>query len=304
MGTEDLQPEQAQAQPGGLAAVGVKLAEAREQRQLNLEAVAADLHLRPEVVRALETADDAHLPSQPFVRGYVKSYARLLGLDEAALLAQLPRANEYNSAPLKRVGMRPRKTVSMARGKFLAWGLIVFFLGVVTLYGVPALQRLWTARTAEPVSDELLIPLPGYGEEAPEAGAPGDEQSESEPGIAPQPFESEPVAVEELVEGEVAALTEGSAPPAAEPQPAADEAAGPAVVQLRFAEDSWVEMEANGRKLVVGMQRAGSERTVRAEPPVYLLLGNAPGVEVLFRGKPVDLGSRQRGKVARVTLED
>ena len=37
---------------------------------------------------------------------------------------------------------------------------------------------------------------------------------------------------------------------------------------------------------------------------VHLLLGNAPGVEVIFRGKPVDMGSHQRGKVARLTLED
>ena len=317
MVAEDAQAEPAQAQQGGLAEVGVKLAEAREQRQLSLEAVAGDLHLRPEVVRALETADQPHLPSPPFVRGYIKSYARLLGLDEAALLAQLPRVSEHNPVPLKRVGMRPPKTVSVARGRFLAWGLILFSVTVVGLYGVPALQRLWTARTAEPASDELLIPLPGYGDETPAADVPEPElseelsESESAAGIGLQPPDSEPVAVEELVEGEPALPAADAEPPLEEaepavagPQQAAAEAAGPAVVQLRFVEDSWVEMEANGRKLVVGTQRAGTERTVRVEPPVHLLLGNAPGVEVLFRGRPVDLGSHQRGKVARVTLED
>jgi cytoskeleton protein RodZ len=55
---------------------------------------------------------------------------------------------------------------------------------------------------------------------------------------------------------------------------------------------------------VVGTQRAGSERTVRAEPPITVLLGNAPGVELSYRGKPFDLSPYLRGKVARVTLED
>jgi cytoskeleton protein RodZ len=85
--------------------------------------------------------------------------------------------------------------------------------------------------------------------------------------------------------------------------PAAD-TAGPAMITLRFSEDSWVEMESHGRKLVVGTQTAGSERSVRAEPPISVLLGNAPGVTLEYRGKPVDLQRYQRGNVARLILED
>jgi len=302
--TEEVQAEQAAAQQDGLAAVGVKLADAREQQQLKIESVATDLHLRPEVVRALETGDQAQLPSQPFVRGYVKSYARLLGLDEAALLAQLPQVGEHTPALLKRVGMRQRKTVSLAGGKLLAWGLLLVSLVVVTGYGVPALQRLWSARTAEPASDQLLIPLPGYDGPAEELETPAQQEPELQSEPAVEPPADEAVAVEELVEGDVAALAETEMEPAVEVQPVREETAGPAVVQLRFVEDSWVEMEANGRKLVVGTQQAGTERTVRVEPPVYLLLGNAAGVEVMFRGKPVDVATHARGKVARLILDD
>ncbi len=305
MVTEEVQVPQTAGQQDGLAAVGVKLAQAREQQQLKIESVATDLHLRPEVVRALETGDQTHLPSQPFVRGYVKSYARLLGLDDAALLAQLPRVGEHTSAPLKRVGMRQRKTVQLAGGRFLVWGLILVSLVVVAGYGVPALQRLWSARTAEPEADQLLIPLPGYEQPGEQLETPAQEQSELPPEPADQPPAPDgAVAVEELVEGDVAPLAETDAEPVVEAQPVSEETAGPALVQLRFVEDSWVEMEANGRKLVVGTQRAGTERTVRVEPPVYLLLGNAPGVEVTFRGKPVDVAAQARGKVARLTLED
>ena len=304
MAAEEVQAQQTSAQQDGLAAVGVKLAHAREQQQLKIESVATDLHLRPEVVRALESGDQAQLPSQPFVRGYVKSYARLLGLDEVALLAQLPRVGEQSPAPLKRVGMRQRKTVSVAGGRLLVWGLVLVSLVVVAGYGVPALQRLWSARTAEPASDQLLIPLPGYDEPVGQLETPSPQEPEEQPEVSVEPPADEAVAVEELVEGDVAALAETEMEPVVEAQPLQEETAGPAVVQLRFVEDSWVEMEANGRKLVVGTQRAGTERTVRVEPPVSLLLGNAPGVEVTFRGKPVDVAAHARGKVARLTLDD
>jgi len=302
--TEEVQAQQAAAQQDGLAAVGVKLAHAREQQQLKIESVATDLHLRPEVVRALESGDQARLPSQPFVRGYVKSYARLLGLDEVALLAQLPRVGEQSPVPLKRVGMRQRKTVSLAGRRFLVWGLLLASLVVVTGYGVPALQRLWSARTAEPASDQLVIPLPGYEEPVEQFEAPTQQEPDEQPEVSVEPPAGDPVAVEELVEGDAVAPAETEAEPAVEAQPLHEETAGPAVVQLRFVEDSWVEMEANGRKLVVGTQRAGTERTVRVEPPVSLLLGNAPGVEVTFRGKPVDVAAYARGRVARLTLDD
>ncbi len=304
MVADEVQSAQATTQHGGLEAVGAQLASAREQQQLKLDAVASELHLRPEVVRALEKADAAQLPSQPFVRGYVKSYARLLGLDEGALLAQLPRATAHSPAPLGRVGMRRRTGLSVPLGRLLASGLVLVCVIVVGVYTVPAVQRLWSARTAEPPADELLIPLPDAAETAERPDMPLPEQREIQPEPAVEPAAAAPLAVEASDGADAAAPAAGEQPQAGEPQQTAEQSAGPAVVQLRFIEDSWVEMEANGRKLVVGTQLAGSERTVRVEPPVYLLLGNAPGVEVSFRGRPVDVTPHQRGKVARLTLED
>jgi cytoskeleton protein RodZ len=312
-----------QDRQGGLASVGAALAGVREEQQRSLESVAADLHLQPEVVRAIENGDEAKLPAPTFLRGYVRSYARLLGLDDAALTAQLPLLDEYRPVPLKRVGMRRRSGVSLPRGKWLVWSLVVAALAVMIVYGVPALERLWSQRSGEPVSDQLQLPLTG-----------SEESTESaESVLLPVPNES-PVGEEPLIEAEVTEAVQSGGSGALVDQPGTDEEkqseakqtlsveaeadqekpsesreaaprrAGPAVIQMRFLEDSWVEMEANGRKLVVGVQPAGSERTVRAEPPIRILLGNAPGVELTYRGEAVDITSHQRGKVARLTLGD
>ncbi len=79
-------------QQTGLAAVGARLAKARDQQQRTIESVASDLHLRLEVVRAIENGDEAQLPAMTFIRGYIRAYARLLALDAGALVAQLPAA--------------------------------------------------------------------------------------------------------------------------------------------------------------------------------------------------------------------
>lgn len=317
MGSDNIDnPSQHTEQGGGLEAAGSRLAAARRKQKLEPGAVASRLHLTVDVVTALEAGDLSALPAMTFVRGYIKSYARLLGMDEQQVLALLPSGESYRPAPLRAVGMsRARRRPPV--GKWLAWLLGVAALVVVVVYGIPVVERLMT-RSAQPVDNNALpLPLGEQGIELepllPDEGVPGDAD---EPAVVP---ESEYDVGEEQaaelagVEEQPAQLVKPSAaapPEPLEPQdespatPVATDTSGPAMITLRFSEDSWVEMESHGRKLVVGTQTAGSERSIRAEPPVQVLLGNAPGVTLEYRGKPVDLKSHQRGKVARLILED
>ncbi len=294
--------EEEQTQRSGLAAVGARLEQAREQQQRSVESVASDLHLRLEVVRAIEAGDAAQLPAATFLRGYIKAYARLLALDEDGLVAQLPAATESSQQPLKRVGMRRRASVSVPVGKWLLWVLVIAALALLVVYGIPVVERLWLSQGSDSAPAGQL-PLPQEHLQLPLEPTGANHEADVSPAAAtPEPEVQEPPA---------APGPEPARPPVdpvVEERPAAPEAvkqaAGPALIQLRFNEDSWVEMEAHGRKLVVGTQYAGSERTVRAEPPIQILLGNAPGVELVYRGKVVDIAPYQRGKVAHLVLED
>lgn len=305
MTTEDIDNAAHTAeQGGGLDAVGNRLAAARRQQKLEPGTVASRLHLSVEVVSALESGDLKTLPVMTFVRGYIKSYARLLGLDEQQILAMLPSTESYRPAPLKAVGMK-RARRPQPVGKWLFWVSGMAMVVMLVVYGVPLVERVWTRSTAPADTNALPLPL-------------GEQALELEPLLPddnPEPVEEEPAVVPESEYDtgaqavDDAATAEPEAAPAAEPPPqtaapVVADTAGPAMITLRFSEDSWVEMESHGRKLVVGNQPAGSERSVRAEPPVQVLLGNAPGVTLEYRGKPVDLQRFQRGKVARLILED
>lgn len=74
------------AQAAELVTPGTMLRSAREKQQLSQREVADQLNLMPGYVDILERDDYQSLRSPAFARGYVKSYGRLLGLDDAELL--------------------------------------------------------------------------------------------------------------------------------------------------------------------------------------------------------------------------
>lgn len=72
--------------------VGTMLRETRERLGLSVDDVVNRIKFAPRQIVALEADDFAQLPEIAFVRGFVRSYARLLQLDPAPLLAALPHA--------------------------------------------------------------------------------------------------------------------------------------------------------------------------------------------------------------------
>jgi len=73
---------------GETASIGRRLAHAREARKLSIEKVADSLHLDVRMVAALERDDQAALPSPIFVKGYLRGYARLVGLPAEELVSE------------------------------------------------------------------------------------------------------------------------------------------------------------------------------------------------------------------------
>jgi cytoskeleton protein RodZ len=70
----------------GSGSPGTRLRAARKQCNLGIEQVARELHLDVAVIEALEDDNQAALPAPIFVQGYVRSYARLVGLQADELL--------------------------------------------------------------------------------------------------------------------------------------------------------------------------------------------------------------------------
>lgn len=78
--------------PEAVAAVranpGETLRQARENKNLTLGEVARHLNLTEQALRQLEAGDFDQLPGHTFARGYVRAYAKLLDMDQGALVAE------------------------------------------------------------------------------------------------------------------------------------------------------------------------------------------------------------------------
>lgn len=90
---------------------GRRLRIVREDQGVPLPRVAAELHLAPATVEALEADDYAALPGPVFVAGYIRNYARLLGMDPEPLLAsyRAARTQTEPSRPSAAPAVRPRR---------------------------------------------------------------------------------------------------------------------------------------------------------------------------------------------------
>lgn len=280
------------------ASFGQQLANAREQRGLGRADVAARLKLPLKLVERLEYDDYTGISDGVFLRGYLSAYARLVGVPEedAARVA----AAHARTAPLVATG-----TISHTRYLFERYSGSATYLALTAIIVVPAVwlathggieQNLVRTTPLDPPAHVALaeIPVgtaagtvsPGSATDAP-ADVPADAAEDPPPVVASMaPFPVAPVE-----------------PKPQAPVPAAASGEGAHLINLKLAEQSWVEIVApDGRRLEYGMLAAGSEHAYRSDAQVSVRIGNAQGAEVSVDGHAFDLGPYQRGNVAHFKL--
>lgn len=84
--SEKIQEGQQTPQVSGL---GLELKRGREAKGYTIERIADELHLRPSIVTAMEEENYELLPGDIFLKGYIRSYARLVGLSEHEIVKLL-----------------------------------------------------------------------------------------------------------------------------------------------------------------------------------------------------------------------
>lgn len=279
------------------AAPGLLLKQARERLGVGLGEIAASMHLDEEVVRALEQGRHEDLPAVAYVRGYLRSYARLVGLDPETLREGL---RSVESGPvrgpvLRRSQSRPTFAVRSQRHIGLLFAAIVGALllaAALLLWFVWRLPDTWFSPAPEAVVPSVSAastPVESVVEAAIEE--PGTEEAAA----SQRPAPSEPAA---SAEGEP---LPAAAVAASEPEAPAD--SPPDLLVLRFDESSWVEVrDAADRLIHADLGEAGQTATVAGSAPFSVVVGYAAGVRLDFNGDPVPLLPHTRENVARLVV--
>lgn len=296
------------AEPG-LNVVGAILREAREQNGLSVEDIAGRLKFSPRQIIALEDGDIAQLPQLAFIRGFVRSYARVLQLDEASLLAALP----GDSTPMKTVLEKQAETVP-SRTMQAKQANILWLVGALVVTGMLGLFALY---------HEEQAPVDTAPQEVAVQPNPADIDTASSPVGAPVSTlpESGVHADEKRIAVSAKAVASPelhvpAKPPVIKPHPAEVQAASAvgggvvrvhrpnAILRMTFDQDSWVEVkDGEGKSRTSYLYLKGSEQSLDGAPPLSVVIGNTNGVKLYFRGEPVDLAPYTYQGVARLKLE-
>ncbi len=206
--------------------VGTALREARARLGLSVGEVSHHIKFAPRQVEALEADDFEHLPETTFLRGFVRSYARLLQLDVEPLLAALPHAPELVvSQEVKAQSEVPYPNIYMERKQNIIWlaaALVVAVALALTAWLLGDSRKEQNAQKAT-VSDAqnttvetLVLPNAVPVSAVPDAasasavpatesttGMPGSENLTTEKPLAEKPVAENPVAEKRIEESHV-----------------------------------------------------------------------------------------------------
>jgi cytoskeleton protein RodZ len=313
--------EQPAAAPENNGVPGKVLAAQREALGWTVEQVAEQLKLAVRQVVAIEAGDYTSLPGPAVVRGFVRAYAKVVKLDAAPLVAQIPL-----DEPVPQAGatLRRDKPASFSEVRFPTHGrrsqLPVLPIAVIVIVAAAAaaawhfglIQRVMNRGEAPAASSPAPAVLPPNVSEVPSAApaasaaAPAASleanalQNPSVPLISVPP----PATAAADSPAAAATVTGAAAVPAAQAPAAAPASASAGKLEIAVREDSWIEVRrAKGAPLISRLVKGGSTETLEINEPVTLVVGKPTAVSATLRGAPVELTRVPGSTVSRVNLK-
>lgn len=258
---------------------GARLKREREQRKVTLDDISVSTKIGTRFLVALEADHFDQLPGGIFNKGFVRAYARCLGIDEnqavadfvAASEPSLPETQPQDAPVLEALAVRVPESVKKRRGDDgIPWGVFAVAL-LVLAFGF----AVWGFHSREK-SPSPTVPAPRHvpGETA--AVAPQKAAPES---ARPSPEAGSPASQLPAPQPSV------DAPETAAPAAAPATSAGAFVVLVQAREDSWVSITADGKQIIQDTLAARAEKSIQASHQIVIKSGNVGALEISFNGK-------------------
>ncbi|MCG9697212.1 RodZ domain-containing protein [Shewanella sp. Isolate11] len=287
--------------------LGELLKQAREAKGLSIDNVAKQLHLRPTIVRDIESDDFSNIASATYVKGYVKNYARIVEADKQAIEAALAQYFPVINAPSMQ--SFSRKTTREAKeGRLMMVTYFIFFILLVLLvvWWVQKSEMMtgvdMSKLTAEEVAQIGLDDrqnTPVYVE-APQTQVDGT--SEAQTGVEPIAASGEN-PVDGPVDSEVNSTVANSSTAEADTATLTVTSAEQSKLRMELVDDCWIKItDSQGKTLVNGLKVGGSALNVFGQEPFEVILGAPQSLKLSINGEDVDLEKYPEGRVARLTV--
>lgn len=294
---------------------GTVLKNKREELGLSQKQVADRLRLKLSLIRDIEENNFATGQVATFTRGYLRSYAKVVGLEESIVLGALDdqgtgKPQTQNMTSFSRKTKRDKHDNRIMN---ITWVILLVIVGISSIWWWQNQQR----DTLSPLhkgAEEVVKP----SLEAPNQSAPADktnfttlesgqlisqpqgEVSSSGDKTATSDTTSTKAAVEpttEVSSSPVTDVAETTSPSAQSPDNTNK------IIDMVFKADCWLQVrDDTGKVLISGIKKGGQSLKLEGQAPFNVILGAPENVSMTFASEPVDLSRYTAGKVARFSL--
>lgn len=288
---------------------GSILKQAREDLGLSIDELAEQIRVPLNVLEAIEIDKVPKNLPETFIRGYIRSYARKVNVDEALVLPEVETVAAINQTTsqsnMQSFSRRTRRKSLEKRLWYFTWLMVVAVIIAVVYWWFQDSERSNFAPVVE-TEQAVQTPVAVNATQIPVeqlATSTGNEEQtnssdreplESETNIEPNEQTLNPEQPVELTEEQKALVADNGEP---------DEA-GFLKVEMRFENECWVEVyDIHGERVAIGNKPAGYLMSLNAQGPLNVLLGNPVGVSIWVNGKAFDMSDKPSNRVARFELE-
>ena len=264
---------------------GARLKREREKRKITLDDISVATKIAPRFLTALESDQFDQLPGGIFNKGFVRSYASHLGLDENQTIADFVAASApvVPEVPLEEAPVLASLADHVPKSRIksktatdgLPWGMFALAL-LVFAFGF----ALWGFHSRDKSSRRIAVVSTPVTASSP---VPAASSVEAEPAANPAATETATATSQSPAPEPAANSTAAAEPTSAAQEPA--NTAGEFQVLVKAREDSWVAITADGKKIVQDTLAAPAEKSVAARSQVVIKTGNVGALDISFNGK-------------------
>lgn len=274
---------------------GQSLRQAREAAGMTQQALADKIFLKIKVIQQLEADEVNPKTSTTFTKGYIRLYAKHVGIDPEPLLIEFERRFnvDKSSQKLQSFSRRVSTEANDHRWMMVTYVILAIVVALVVIwwYQQPSStevslnnEPLTTASVTEPAKDSV----PDQTETIDE---PVTTEAQTQPSDAIQTSS----VVSEVLEDFDAAI-ESAEPPV-------QEGDGNVELVFTFADDCWINIvDASGEAIAYGVKSQGRVMSVAGIPPFAVTLGAPQVVSITYAGEGVDISAFPPGQIARFEL--
>lgn len=254
-----------------MVSFGERLKKEREKRGMTLEEVSAATKIGVRSLKALEQEKFDLLPGGIFNKGFVRAYAKHLGLDDEVVVADyLEAAGESSPTPTiadPTEAQTAQELRDLSSSQPLPWGSMAVIVVIGTL-----LFAAWHYYTHRKPSQNLSVAESAVtSPTAPTSSSPGSASSETTP------------------TGAQSSTTAGPTSASSAPANSTASTSGSFELSLRAVDEVWLSTTVDAQPPSEAILSPGQSKTLKASNKVVMRIGNPVALQVSMNGRRIPI---------------